>query len=203
MKENKYTDQEIIEGIRTKRSDVLLYIYSQNFKFIKKYILDNSGDETDAEDVFQDTLIVLFNKTRNNSLILTGNFSVFLYTIAKTKWMNVLRQRRKAITSINEYTENAEKDLEIIDELIQAEKEKLVITHFNEISEDCKKIFNCLFDGRTLEEITVLMGYTSVQHTKNRRFMCKKHLIGKIMSNPRFKELTNGKPGKNDQIPRW
>jgi RNA polymerase sigma factor (sigma-70 family) len=203
MKQDKYTDQEITEGILHQNKDVLLFIYKHNFRSILKYIEDNNGAESDAEDVFQDTLIVIFEKIRKNELKLSCSFGTFLYAIAKHQWLRILRQRQ-----IHEITDNdcdtlINEDPGITDNLILAEKKKLVIQHLNEISEECKKIIKYMSDGCTLDEITKTMGYSSVQQTKNRKLKCKKFLITSIMCNPRFKELANGKIGENYQIPRW
>jgi RNA polymerase sigma factor (sigma-70 family) len=203
MKNNKYTDQDIIQGILQQNKDVLLFIYKHNFLTIKYYIEKNNGSEKDAEDIFQDTLIVLFNKVRNNDLELTSSFDTYLFTIAKFQWLKVLRHNKTHNVDLKECDQFITENPEIIEDLILAERKKLVIQHFNEISEECKKIFRHLINGWTLDEITKLMGYNSVQHTKNRRLKCKKFLITRIMNNPRFKELTNEKIGKNYQIPRW
>jgi RNA polymerase sigma factor (sigma-70 family) len=203
MNQDKYTDQEIIQGILQQKNDILLFLYKNNFRSIKKYIENNSGSDKDAEDIFQDTLIVIFDKIRKNELNLTSSFSTFLFSIAKFQWMNILKHRQVRNVTLEDCDQLLNEEPEIHEELILAERKKLVVHYFNEISEDCKKIIKHLINGCTLEETTKLMGYSSVQHTKNRRLKCKKSLISNIMSNPLFNELTNGKIGKNDQIPRW
>jgi RNA polymerase sigma factor (sigma-70 family) len=203
MKQNKYSDQEIVDGILHQDKDVLLFIYSHNFNSIKKYVIDNNGAENDARDIFQDALIVIFEKIRNNDLKLTSSFDTYIYAIAKHHWLRNLRQQQAR--SVDDVKCD---DLEMIEpgineQLIQAEKKKLVIEHFNNISDDCKKIIQHLINGFSLNEITKLMGYKSVQHTKNRKLKCKKFLISSIMNSPRFKELCNGKTRELNQIPRW
>lgn len=203
MKQNKYTDQDIIEGIKTQNKNILLYIYKQNFRSILKYIENNNGNESDAEDVFQDALLVIFEKIRKDELTLTCSFGTFLYSIAKHHWLRTLRARNNQINSQEECDEIINNEPGITEILIQAERKKLVIQHYNTISEECKKIIKFLIDGFTLDEITKIMGFSSIQHTKNKRLKCKKYLITSIMANPRFKELSNGKTGENYQIPRW
>lgn len=203
MKKNKYTDQDLTKGIVQQSTDVLKYIYKENYRSIKKYVEDNSGSEKDAEDVFQDSLILVYNKLKNNELVLTCSFSTYIFAVAKTNWLRILRQRRNHKVSIEECDSFFSNETEIHEELILAEKKKLVIQHFKEISEDCQKIIQLIINGCTLDKITQIMGYSSVQHTKNRKLKCKKALISKIMDNPRFNELTNGKVGENNQIPRW
>jgi RNA polymerase sigma factor (sigma-70 family) len=203
MKKIKYSDHDLKKGIVLQSSDVLMYIYKENYKSIKRYIEENSGSEKDAEDIFQDALILIYSKLKNNELFLTCSFSTYLFAIVKTNWLKVLRQRRNRNITIEECDSFIDDEEGIHEELIQIEKKRLVIHHFKEISKDCQEIIQLIIKGCTLEEITKLMNYNSVQYTKNRKLKCKKALIGKIINNPRFKELTNGKVGENYQIPRW
>jgi hypothetical protein len=62
-------------------------------------------------------------------------------------------------------------------------------SHFNRLSEKCKKILSLFLDGHTVKEITVIMGYGNDQHTKNRRYRCKKSLINSIRTTFGYKEL--------------
>jgi RNA polymerase sigma factor (sigma-70 family) len=200
---SKYTDQEIIKGLSSQDSTILTYVYKQNFRSVKKYIEENSGSETDAQDVFQDALILVYERIRKGNLILTCSFGTFLFAVAKTQWLNVLRQRKKRNIVTDACDEIINGDTDIYNDLIQAEKKKLFITHFNELTEDCKKIIQLFIKEFSITEITKLMNFSSEQHTKNRRVRCKNALINKIESNPRFKELSNGTVRKDNQIPRW
>lgn len=200
---SKYTDQEILKGINTQNSAILTYLYQQNFRSVKKYIEDNSGSETDAEDVFQDALVVVYERIRKGDLILTCGFGTFLFAIAKTQWLGILRQRKRRNVVTDDCDNILNNDTDIYEDLIQAEKKKLFITHFNELTEDCKKIIQLFIKEFSIAEITKMMNFSSEQHTKNRRLRCKNALITKITNNPRFKELSNGTIGKNNEIPRW
>ncbi len=200
---SKYTDQEIIKGLNSQSSAVLTYIYQQNFRSVKKYIEDNSGSETDAEDVFQDALVLVYERIRKGNLILTCSFSTFLFAVAKTQWLSVLRQRKRKNVVTDECDNIFNEDAGIHDELVQAEKKKLFIAHFNELTEDCKKIIKLFIKEYSITEITRIMNFSSEQHTKNRRLRCKNALINKITNNPRFKELSNGTVRKDNEIPRW
>ena len=54
-----YTDEAILEGIRGQQRDAVLFVYKEYFPTIKYLITSNSGTEVDAEDVFQDALVII------------------------------------------------------------------------------------------------------------------------------------------------
>jgi len=203
MGKEKYTDQEIIDGIRRQDSDVLLFIYKRNFRSVKHYIENNTGNEKDAEDVFQDVLITLFDKIRANSLILQCSFHTYLFSVLKVAWLRQLTLKNQKKVSIEDCDNLSNENLGFMDDLIKTERRKMFLLHFNEISQDCQKIIRLILKGYSITEITKVMGYISEQHTKNRRFRCKKNLIERIFKNPNYKELTNERTGKNYSVPRW
>lgn len=203
MGKEKYTDQEIIDGIRRQDSDVLLFIYKRNFRSVKHYIENNTGNEKDAEDVFQDVLITLFDKIRANSLILQCSFHTYLFSVLKVAWLRQLTLKNQKKVSIEDCDNLSNENLGFMDDLIKNERRKMFLLHFNEISQDCQKIIRLILKGYSITEITKVMGYISEQHTKNRRFRCKKNLIERIFKNPNYKELTNERTGKNYSVPRW
>ena len=203
MRKENYTDQEIIDGIRSQDSDVLLFIYRNNFRPVKYYIENNSGSEKDAEDVFQDVLITLFDKIRQNSLNLQCSFHTYLFSVLKVVWLRQLMYKDQKKVSIENCDEYSNETIGLMDDLIITERRKMFLQHFNEISYDCQKIIRLILQGYSITEVTKVMGYLSEQHTKNRRFRCKKNLIERILKNPNYKELTNERAGKNYSVPRW
>ncbi len=203
MKKSSYTDEEIIKGIQSQNNDVLLYVYRKNLRSVRYYIEKNSGSTKDAEDIFQDALVLMYHKIREGTLELTSSFHTYLFSIVKLHWLKQLNQRERRKTDYEECDKFVNDNEGLLEDLIQAERKAVFIRHFNELTTDCQKIIKLFLKGLMISEITKLMGFNSEQHTKNRRFRCKKVLIEKILQDPYFKELTNERFGKDYQIPRW
>jgi RNA polymerase sigma factor (sigma-70 family) len=203
MKKSSYTDEEIIKGIQCQNNDVLLYVYRKNLRPVRFYIEKNSGTVKDAEDVFQDALLLVYYKIREGALELTSSFHTYLFSVVKIFWLKQLDQRERRKTDCEECDKFIAQNDGLLEDIIKAERRAIFIKHFNELTPDCQKIIRLFLKGLMISEITKLMGFNSEQHTKNRRFRCKKILIEKILQDPYFKELTNERFGKNYQIPRW
>ncbi len=203
MKKGHYTDEEIIKGIQSQNNDVLLYIYRKDLRSVRYYIEKNSGTDKDAEDIFQDALIFVYYKIRDGALELKSSFHTYLFSVVKIYWLKHLEQRERRKTNHEECDKFISENEGLLEDIIKTERRNIFIKHFNELTPDCQKIIKLFIRGLTISEITKLMGYNSEQHTKNRRFRCKKILIEKILQDPYFKEMTNERFGKNYQIPRW
>ena len=67
---NHYTDEAILQGLERRDRGVIRYVYKEYYPSIKFLIITNSGNETDAEDVFQDAMVIIFRKIIENKMIL-------------------------------------------------------------------------------------------------------------------------------------
>jgi RNA polymerase sigma factor (sigma-70 family) len=198
-----YSDSDILEGIIRGDTDVIDYIYQSSYRSVRKYVKDNNGDEQDAEDMFQEALMIIYKKIQNNNFELSASFSTYLFSVAKYIWFNELRRRKTRGTIRKEPDEFEDLYKDLGDVYIEVERNKLFEKHFATLPDHCKKLLRCVFEGLSLEEITKEMNYTSQQHTKNRRLKCKIVLYKKITNDPKFKELKNEQHRDNNQIPRW
>ena len=95
LKFSNSLDREFIQRIKANDRTVLGEIFLKYQRMISAYILKNGGDKNDAEDIIQETIIVLWQKVNSNSLQLTVKLGTYLQAVAKNKWMAELRKRRK------------------------------------------------------------------------------------------------------------
>lgn len=184
-----YSDESIIDGLKERDNGIIRYIYKEYYPTIKFLITTNSGTETDAEDVFQDALVVLYRKIAKENLILTSSFKTFLYSICRNLWLQRLDRR----VFSNEFLEM--EDLSELQENVhheqpeeEQEKYRLFQQHFLQLSHDCQKVLR-LFMGKTsLREIADIMGFKTEKYAKTRKFMCKEKLKSSIVNDPFFKK---------------
>ncbi|OED39682.1 hypothetical protein AB832_03880 [Flavobacteriaceae bacterium (ex Bugula neritina AB1)] len=76
-----YNDIKILEGIAKGDETILKYFYKKNFKGIRNYILTNSGTDEDTEDVFQDSLIIMYQQLQSGELQINCSVHTYFYSI--------------------------------------------------------------------------------------------------------------------------
>jgi len=199
----QYSLDELLKGIANSDAKVLNYLYKENYKLVRHFVVSNNGNEEDARDIFQESLVVLFRKVREKEFKLTSSLSTFIYSIARLMWLKELSIRKKRSESMDSDNIYSSQELEVIDLIDYNEKLKLFREKFEELSEDCKKVLRMFLNNISIKEITQTMGYSSDQHTKNRRFRCKKSLVEKIRKSRKYKELRNEKNKDDRDLPRW
>lgn len=182
-----YSAIEIIRGIARRKERIINHVYKTCYPDVRKLILTNGGSEHDAEDIFQETMLKIFQKITEHGLELTCKFKTYLYSVSRFLWLQELEKRK--------FSRKRQDNVDlIIDENERGntrEDDKLRIyeAHFRELSKECQKVLNMYFQKASMEEICVAMGYKNVQIAKDKKYRCKRTLMTRIYNNPEFKQL--------------
>lgn len=176
----KYSDAELLNGLVARDEKVLREYYELYYQSIRRFVLNNKGNEEDARDLFQDTLVVLYQKVRREPFKLTCTLGTYLYSVGRHLWLKELGRKKRLIpkTMDHENFIDADSDVDQISEY----NERLIMyrSFFDRLTADCRKVLLLFMEGHSITEITLLMGYSSDQHTRNRRYRCKTSLIKSI-----------------------
>jgi len=193
MSRNK--DLKILEGIKTGDSEILQKFYIDNFNYVKGYILENSGNESDVEDVFQDALLIIHQKLKKNPILLSSSFRTYFYSVCKNLWRNKMRKNIRLSFSEEAELDLEESDVSMTEALENNEKESLYQKHFLKLSDTCKELLHMIFEGKKMKEIAATIGYAE-GYTRKKKFECKKNLMVMIEKDPIYQELVDT-PEKN------
>ena len=60
MKMASYNNEELLRGILRNNSLILRYIYKAYFHKIYSFVINNKGDSEEANDIFQEAIIVIY-----------------------------------------------------------------------------------------------------------------------------------------------
>lgn len=185
---NRFSEQEIIDGIRRRDNRVLSYIYKSYYSAILNLVLTNSGSEDDAKDIFQETLIVVFKHVREKAdFSLTSGFQTYLYSIARLLWLKAIRTRKDDQKKLNESHPyiDFEPPKPFTDQDIRY---SLYQRAFVTIPEDCQQIIRLTVEGVSQKDIAEKLGFRSENYIKKRKHFCKQYLINKIKEDPEFED---------------
>ena len=158
-----HADQQYIDALLQNDVPRVDRIYQLFAPAIRRYIVQNSGTEADAADIFQEALIDIYNQARHRSLTLTCPFEPFLLLICKRKWINELKKRgRTPVTNAkDDLSEYGEDVFAIAERLVSDEaKARLFLSQFERLGEKCREIIRLSLGGRPQEEIAGQLGVT-------------------------------------------
>lgn len=85
------------DNLAAKREDLFLRLYKKAFPSVAKYISNRGGSFDEAKDVFQDALLVYYEKSVVNGTVAGNNETAYLVGIAKHLWLKRYRDNRSNI----------------------------------------------------------------------------------------------------------
>jgi RNA polymerase sigma factor (sigma-70 family) len=184
-----FSDDAILKGLKEKRADSIRYLYREYFPLAKSIVEKNSGTYEDAEDVFQDGIIVLYQKILSGPLTLNCSLKTFFFSICRNIWMQRLDRKWRLLYQDDLVSESIEDydaiPIEVNEETL--EKTRLYQLHFLSLPADCQKILKMFLSKASLKEISECMGFKDVSYAKTRKYLCKNMLRKKILRDPRYK----------------
>ena len=187
----KLSDEEIITGLRKRDNRVLQYIYKNSFNPVKQLILSNAGSDFDAEDIFQEALIIIFKKLRDaQEFELTSAFNTYIYSVSRLLWLKQLRNIRKI--EIDPLNRDHEERIELEPPSPVEDKDLRMAIYQRtllKIPEDCQKILRLTEQDITSKEIARQLGFRSEGYVRKRRHYCKEYLITKIKEDPDYQAM--------------
>jgi RNA polymerase sigma factor (sigma-70 family) len=167
---------EIKEALKTEDNLVIGELYKNNFKKISKFVLSNSGSIADAEDLFQDTMIVLIEKIRHEQFQLTASIDTYMYSISKNLWLKKLRYRKIQMSLKNSRTIDPHNSVINIIENDKTYLERLK-GYLQKITDHCYGLIKDFFlKENDIEYIQEKYGYTTRHNAINQKHKCVKQI---------------------------
>ena len=167
-----YTDTEILNMFTGSDSAAFSYLYKAHFNMVRNLIEKNSGTYDDASDIFQETLIIIFEKIRDKKLPVSCSLKTYIYSVARNQWLKRLVYKKR-----NVQIRNFEEFIIVEDDGSDFSSEIDLKSLFNEIGEACRKLLILFYYRRkSMEEISVTLNYSNADTAKNQKYKCIQRL---------------------------
>jgi RNA polymerase sigma factor (sigma-70 family) len=194
-----FDDENIIEGIKNRDNTVLEFVYKKYFPLMKwKLIYPDSFTEEDAKDIFQDAMIIIYQKIKDDHFALTHSFQTYLFGICRIIIIKRLKmkQDREEINFldcqdiIKDDTEDIDSEQLINEmELNKEIKKGLVRKYFYTLSEICRKVLKMYADDIPFKVIADKLGINNADTAMWRKHWCKEQLVKKIKDDKLYQTL--------------
>lgn len=184
----QHSEHILLLGLRKRDRKVLTKIYREFFPQIKKHVLSYGGSQEDAEDVFQDAMVVLYRKVDDAEFHLSSKLGTYLFAIGKRIWLHkISRSSKRPQTGLEQAPGIQAEDLDA--QMEKTEKYRLFREKLLLLGKDCQEVLQLFFVKTSMTDIAQKMGYASEGYAKKRKFQCKKKLTDLIKSDRRFQEI--------------
>jgi RNA polymerase sigma factor (sigma-70 family) len=194
----EYTDIEIIECLRNRKSYVVRYLSDRYMPMIRLMIYQMGGSLEDAKDIFQDGLMIMLEKIDSKDFVLTCKFKTFLYCVCENLWKAVLVKRQSATNYLTRRID-IESDSDFTELLDNKLYETIFWDVFESLDKVSKKILKLYWQEVSPQEIAHTLGYT-YGYVRKKKCEAQGELIEKAKKHPDYMRIMHSENVAKDIV---
>ena len=169
-------EDKYIVGLVNGDRGVVEEIYDTYLNNVVKWLINNSGSQADALDVFQEALSQILVSARKNKITLNSTFGAYLTATCKYIWLGRLKKEKRiekvrledasSLTSEETDTAGLQEKEYLLHQFLESNKMKL--------SETCIKLLALVAQKVKIGEIASQLNMSSPNTVYRRKFACLK-----------------------------
>jgi RNA polymerase sigma factor (sigma-70 family) len=166
-------ERALLKGLAQNDRVAIETIYKKHYNMVQTLVLSNNGNKEDAKDIFQEAMIVLYEKTISGSFELNCLIKTYVYSVSRRLWLKRLQQAQKTAPE----PENLESLVPVEEELEVHEQKNadflLMENAMQGLGEPCKSLLESYYlQKKSMVEIAGDFGYTNADNAKNQKYKC-------------------------------
>ncbi len=172
-------EQQLLKELANGGRAATELIYKQQFQIINGWLIKNNCDSDDAADIFQEAMVVLFEKAQSPDFRLTCNVGTYLFAISKHLWYKRLQKQQKNPIRLFDATEDENEDNapSYFDDIKVHEERETHIDQLNnaldQLGEPCRSLLHAYYHkDNSMAQIAADFGYTNPENAKTQKYKC-------------------------------
>jgi len=189
-----HKDQKYITALLNNDSLLVEEMYKKCSAQCKKFIQNNGGTLSDAEDIFQNTIAYVYDKAKaaikkGSELVLTAPICAYLYPIYKGRWFNELKIRKRILRNKAKDGYRSMESYSAEMSNIQEKAEKIFMDCFEKLPADYKVLYNLRYkENKSSKEIAAKLNIDP-NAVDQRLYYYKEKLKKCAEKHPDYKDL--------------
>ncbi len=173
-KENYRTDEQLLLALRNEDEKALGIVYKTHFPMVLHFIGNNNGTESEAKDIYQEAVMVLYENSKEEEFILTCKIKTYLYSVCRRLWLKRLAEKGRFVGKVEDFESFIAFEKDETENMEEREVQYSVMaTSLSKLGEPCKTILEDFFvQGLSMLQIAEKMGYTNADNAKNQKYKC-------------------------------
>ncbi len=170
---NLEQEKLVLEGLARNDRQSIEAIYRDNYPMIQAFILNNSGNADEAKDIFQEAMIVLFEKASSGVFELNCQLKTYIYSVCRRLWLKRLQQLQR----YSGQSDNMDETVPVEEEIEAHEKRNtdfiIMENAMSKIGEPCKSLLDAYYmQKKNMQDIAKNFGYTNADNAKTQKYKC-------------------------------
>lgn len=162
-------NKQILIQIRSGEFKNLKQLYKY-FPVVKKWLKAHGCNATDAQDIYQEALLVFCNKCQDESFKLTASFDTYILSVSKYIYFNQKRKERRT-EELDQIEIEASNDVEEM--LEKEERLDYCFKALSKISKQCKEMLELFYLHKTsMVDLAKKFGFANEKVAKSQKYRC-------------------------------
>lgn len=182
MRIENYTDAQLIDFMRNGHPDGLTYAYKYHREYCMNFMKSKYYDHEEIQDIFQDAVIVLYEKVQYSDFELTCSIQTYLNSICRNQIFIRLKKAGKFVQGDEETDDSSNSFLDWFEESdgVNHDRVKIiqrVLLEWKSQSSKCYEILvRFFYRKQSMSQIAYDLGYTNADNSKNQKARCQQKL---------------------------
>ena len=166
------TDQHLLAQMATGDRKAAEEVYTRHADMICRWVVKNGGSGADATDIFQEAMMILFEKSQNEDFRLSCKIGTYLFAVSKHLWYKKIQQKQKDPDALPE-----EEDWAYEDD-INAHNEREAYysqlqSALDQLGEPCSSLLKAFYHhDKNMQQIAAEFGYSNPDNAKTQKYKC-------------------------------
>lgn len=166
------TDKKLVELIKNGRHSRALSKLYKIYPAVVKHVKQSGGSLSDAEDVFQDAMVIFIEKAMKKDFELTASITTYVFGICKNLVFEKRREHQK--DRLRNSSLGNEEDYKSIEDFLEEERrfqalDKVLI----ETGKKCLELLKMFYyDKLSMKTIAQRLGFKGETSAKTQKYKC-------------------------------
>lgn len=163
------------------REQLFKGLYEEVFPSVARFVSQQGGTFQDAKDVFQDALVILFEKNIHNEYAAIDSPHAYLIGIAKHLWIRKFKGDIRLISF-----DDLEQQITLPEDFCETKQENRLLTLLERSGQKCMDLLNAFYyEHLSLDIISKRLGFSTSHSAAAQKHKC----MDKIRSTIKEKSL--------------
>ncbi len=170
---SEINESALLEGLAANDKKSVETIYQQNYNMVQSLIINNNGSPDDAKDIFQEAMIVLYEKARSGTFELNCQIKTYVYSVCRRLWLKRLQQLNRYSAPLGDIESIVPVEEEIEGHEQRNAEFEMMEKAINSLGEPCKSLLEAYYlQKQNMQVIAANFGYTNSDNAKNQKYKC-------------------------------
>jgi DNA-directed RNA polymerase specialized sigma24 family protein len=150
------------------REQLFINLYKKAFPAVAKYVSNKGGTFDEAKDIFQDALVIYYEKLINNPVRLNKNEQAYLMGIAKHLWLKKFRENIR-LSPVDGHGD----DFDVAEEDYNEPSANKLMHYLETTGQKCMELLKAFYyDNLSANTIAGLFGYSGERSATVQKYKC-------------------------------